>query len=139
MDLEQKLMPIVDKAIQAIETTGDFVVTEAPLLLQEFLRWKTFEHGTHVFGGLFLLILVPVILSRIFGKKTSEGMHEPYKIFNRYFETYCPGVLIPFVIGTMITVVIGCVNFFVHIMQLIKVLVAPKIYIIEYFTQVVQN
>jgi len=138
--LEQTLKPLVEKAIKGFEQGADFVIDQAPLVIQEFYRWHIAEASL----GLLLSIigiLSPYIAFRILSLKEKKAEWEelyskpyssnPYReILNRYIHK---DHLIPIgAVGSMI-VICGIVGFCIHIMDLVKILVAPRLYLIEYF------
>ena len=51
--LEQTLKPLVEKAIKGLEQGADFVIDQAPLVIQEFYRWHIAEASL----GLLLSII----------------------------------------------------------------------------------
>ena len=61
MDYEEILLPILNKAVQAAEATGDFVIEQSPLVLQEFMLWTVVKYGGLCAIGLILMIIVPLM------------------------------------------------------------------------------
>ena len=55
--LEQQLGTILEKALNVAEKTGDFVLEQAPQLLQEFYMWHTSKFILGIILGIILLIL----------------------------------------------------------------------------------
>jgi hypothetical protein len=61
---DQVLSEVVKKALGVAEKTGDFVIEQAPLLIQEFYAWHTWSHILGILFGVLLIILgrvVPII------------------------------------------------------------------------------
>ena len=112
--LEEQLLIVLQKAIEVAEQTGEFAIEQAPLLLQEFYRW-------HIISNLFMVILFILlgILSFKNGNRVSKKQGD-------YVDTPIPffSHFIAFI--SMIVVLVSIYN-------IIFILVAPKLYLIEYF------
>ena len=113
--LEEKLSVILQKSLDIAEKSGEFIVEQSPLLLQEFYKWQTVSH---IMGSLlFLLTVIPFI---IFLNKTNWEDYE----FNQ-----------------VVTIVLGSSSLFtitasvISIYKLVFITVAPKLYLIEYLVK----
>ena len=51
---DEVLSKVVEKALNVAEKTGDFVIEQAPLLLQEFYAWHIYSSIFFVFAGVML-------------------------------------------------------------------------------------
>ena len=129
-ELDSQLAELVKKGLKAAEATGNFVIEQAPQLLQEFYRW----HIAESILGIVISILLVFIMYRIFkmvGREEEKKWHD-IKLFNRYYETGG----FPFFITTFISFVVlilAIVLFFTNLYTLVQILVSPKLYLIEYF------
>lgn len=136
MDFETTLEPLVLKAIKAIESTGDFLVEQTPLVIQEFIMWKTVEHSMMIVVALFLCIGVPFILSRFLGSDSDD--YSDFSIFNKHFDLSDFGAgLYKDSIFLVLSIILCCVGvgiFLHHAFSLAEVIIAPKVYLLEYFT-----
>jgi len=114
-NLEETLAKVLEKAIELAEKTGEFAMDQAPLLLQEFYMW-------HIASHIFYFVMFFMII--LFGFK----IHKMAMKFNEgdFFET-------PATLGGIIVIPIGIFGCLVNLHKLIFILVAPKLYIIEYF------
>jgi hypothetical protein len=127
-ELEQQLAKVVEKSLEVAEKTGDFVIKQAPELLQEFYLWHTVMNGLGV-----LLLFVPIILWVIFRK---VGRKEPYGYIGNcevFGKNYRDGFAISYGIVGVFLSTLCLVSGFKSLIDFIKILVAPKIYLIEYF------
>lgn len=129
MNLEEKLEPLVLKAIEAIEQTGDFVIEQAPLVLQEFLMWRTVKDIFLLL--LFILILISPILVKKMLPKADKNELRTGKFLGKVVSADSWGFGFFISVFTTIIGIIGTVHYG---LDLIKVTIAPKIYLIEYFT-----
>lgn len=129
-ELENQLAELVKKGIEVAESTGNFVIDQAPQLLQEFYRWHIMSNAM----GMIISGLLVYLSFKFFifcGRKEEESSHDT-KILKRYYKT----AEIPFMLLSMITgvlIVIMTICFINDLFDLVKLIVAPKIYLIEYF------
>jgi H+/Cl- antiporter ClcA len=118
-EIEDKLLPIVDKAIKAAESTGEFVIEQAPIILKEFYAWHTASIAFFVILGLLLTIFGGYIIKR-FKKKESKGSIGDDDVIGAIFLG-----LLPFIGG-----IITLLN---NLYDLLFILIAPRLYLIEFF------
>jgi len=113
-ELEKTLSEILKKSLALAEKTGDFVIDQAPQLLQEFYNW-------HIFSNIYQMCFFPIILIAfiIMYKKTE------WDCGDFFYE------LITIILG--VSSVVSLTVFLIALYDLIFILVAPKLYLIEYF------
>lgn len=118
---DEVLSELVKKALIVAEKTGDFVIEQTPLLLQEFYRW----HITKASLCIFLLLVSAVVLFVVmkkhgkYVKKEGLDMGDP--------ECFFPRVL------SLIAVVPLAIFIVKYVFNLAFILIAPKLYLIEFF------
>lgn len=125
-ETEELLSEIVKKSIVLAEKTGNFVIEQAPLLLKEFYYWHI---ASNIFWIIFsiLIFLIGRYLPYQFGVK--EGTkYKDEKFFGRYFFDSAPSWIF-----FSMTSTISLIIFILEVYDLIFILVAPKLYLIEYF------
>ena len=127
---DEVLSQVVKKALTVAEKTGEFVIEQAPLLLQEFYNW-------HIAESIFYIIL-SIILSFVAYKVPlfwlSDSKKESYysdniKFFGKYGGDGGISAWIFFVLMNITSLHIFISN--TH--KLVFILTAPKLYLIEYF------
>jgi len=117
-ELEKTLQTILDKSIEVAEKTGEFVVEQAPLLLQEFYKWHIASAMLGILLGTFFAVCTYKGFKRLMFLE-EKNSYADYDVFAYVLAT----------IGGITSIVIFCVNTY----DLIFILVAPKLYLIEYF------
>ena len=123
---DEVLSQVVKKALSVAEKTGDFVIEQAPLLLQEFYAW-------HIWSDIFFILLAFSFI--FFGFKlpylwlSKEKSHWDYTYFKRYGDEGAVSAWVCFAIGNSI----GVIMLIVNVYDLVYILVAPKLYLIDYF------
>ena len=127
-ELEKQLSKIVEQALNVAEKTGEFVMEQAPQLLQEFYMWHTSKFILGILLGVTIL-LIGRFLSNFWSKKYNGENKEwdEAVLFGRVGEEV--SMIVPFVVCSLIGTIILCINIY----NLIFIIVAPKLYLIEYF------
>lgn len=118
---DEVLSEIVKKALSVAEKTGDFAIEQAPLLLQEFYNWHITKNILSVVMWLIFIIVVFLILRRT--KKYKEEKSLNFSDAEYFFP----------VVFSYVGLIFFIVFLFISIYDLVFILVAPKLYLIEYF------
>jgi hypothetical protein len=113
-ELQKQLAEVVRRSIDLAEKTGDFVIEQAPDLIQQFYAWQYAYHYMWVIAGLSFA-LIPLVICIILRRDIYNNDAEPVWIF--------------VVLNSLVFLLPACDSFF----MLVKLQVAPKIYIIEHF------
>ena len=129
-NLNEQLAIAVKKGIELAEKTGEFVVEQTPDLIREFLLWHTIESFIDILICLTLLYVVYKLRKKIYVTEDPYDSYEYSKIGDKYY--HIAGMWIYTILGGVI--VLTSFIFLVEgISNVIKIQVAPKIYLIEYF------
>lgn len=120
-ELQKVLASLVEKSMKLAEETGTWALEQAPLLIEQFLRWEFYSH-------LFLLVISIIILiaSYFLGKLAIKENEKTYSEMNDFF--FLGGM-----VGSIIGTVAGLPMFFISIYTMIFIKVAPEIYLIQKF------
>ena len=116
MELNETIVNILQKAIELAEQTGEFVLDQSPIILQEFFIWRTLRHSV------IILICIIVIIISIKLKK---------RVLNFFNNDYWDSPTIIFDVIT-IGVIIGAIT---ELFDLLFIIVAPRLYLIEYISK----
>lgn len=120
--LEETLIPYVEKVFEQLEKGYDFTMDQMPDLIQQFFLWHTLNHAFWllVWASLFIIGLV---WFRKASKKISEyGYKEKWEI--RQLVS---------ILGSFV----GIIGSLIKIPDLIFILAAPKLYLLEYFIEII--
>ena len=104
----------------AIASSVDFLSQQTPQIIDEFLRWKTAEALLYI--GVFLLVLIiAIIVAKLISKgiKTNKFDNDDTAMILMWVLRIVP--LVAFII---------CLS--VNSFTIIKIKVAPRVYLIEY-------
>lgn len=120
---------IIEKLLGYMDSTGDFVLEQSPLLIQEicyvdFIRYIV----SIIFIGIFLFGLVWSVYRLVCSINAIDEDNKTIKYENDKIDTFFPIVLV----GILVTICVIC--FFAigtEISKAIQVKYAPKYYIIE--------
>ena len=124
-ETDKQLAEILKKGLETAEKTGNFIVEQAPDLIRQLLIWKTVEYSVYVILGISLIIYF-----YRWTKKVSKEMKENEYDFEDYFMDSFANILIT--IGQLSLLITGIILIAENLQDLIQIVFAPKIYLIEY-------
>ncbi|QQV89755.1 hypothetical protein Calle1_60 [Cellulophaga phage Calle_1] len=129
-NLDSELAKLVKKGIEVAESTGDFVIEQAPILLQEFYRWHIASESLGIaFSFLYLFIAYKIFI--LLGRKEKSSRYNSL-IVGRYYEKEGPMFTL-LCIFTTIVATTSLYSLVDGLYNLLKVIIAPRLYLIEYF------
>mgnify|MGYP003451954080 FL=1 len=125
-ETDQQLAEILKKGLEAAEKTGNFVVEQAPDLIQQLIVWKTCEY-------IFLIIISIAFMFSLY--KWYKSAMKRYDDFDGFyikteFFIYC--------IYAIVVILIFGIGLFNSFFNLLQILLAPKIWLIEYATNLIK-
>mgnify|MGYP006174849981 CR=1 FL=1 len=128
-DWSSILKEIVLKGVELAEKTGSFAIEQAPDLLQQFYRWHLVSNIIYFVCGIVILLLGR-FAPNVWLEKKETGRYI-HTFFNKHGDD---GVITAYIVFTVCTIW-SCYLLFNSIYDIIYLLVAPKIYLINYFIQ----
>lgn len=119
----------------AIRTSVDFVKEQAPDVVQQFLKWQIAKHS--FYGIAFLLFAVGLIFTaRYLRKSVLPNIDRDYNDYNSGAPVGFTWVgIVVCRIGACLLLVFGLGS---NLMDVTKIAIAPKVYIIEYVVDTMQ-
>lgn len=141
--LEQALVQIIEKAVQGVDAAAAFIQAELPDVVQQLLAWHAVESFIWFALGLVAIGLywfVVVVYGGRGKEVTKEGDYAP-----RYEETLTHGPrgeveergVFFYIVGGGVSHSWGLV-FALNNLTWLKILLAPKLYLLEYAAQLVK-
>lgn len=125
----EKALSLIEKGIDntpvVVEKLAKFVEDEAPNLASDIIRLAQVQSSAMIAGFLFLCVLWGILAWN--NRKSTDWSGTSPAPKNMFFIT-CSGVLLLSSVGF-------CVNF----VSIIKPIVAPRLYLLEYLTHLVKN
>lgn len=138
---DEVLAEVVKKALVVAEKTGNFVIEQTPLVLQEFYRW----HICSYILMILIFVIAQILISRVnrlFSykneselPKTNKRNYTLKKDGRWYYSDYSDGHSEAYGIASVAKILswLTYIGVFINLYQLVFILVAPKLYLIEYF------
>jgi len=125
---DEVLAKVVEKALIVAEKTGEFVVEQAPDVLQQFFAWHI---ASNIYWLLFALLMF--LGGRYFPYLWLSKDGDGDSFFNRNAESsYSDAAMGAWVFFSAMSV-LSAIVFFIHVYDLAYILIAPKLYLIDYF------
>lgn len=122
MENREALEQAILKGLEIANKTGEFVIDQAPKVIEEFIKWHTYRHGILIF--LWLIISFILIM----------GVRRLYIEFNDIESEYFNSekvVAIGFI--SCVILFLSVASLIGNTMDLIQIIVTPSIYIMEHF------
>ena len=124
-ETDKQLAEVLKKGLETAEKTGNFIVEQAPDLIRQLLIWKTVEYSVCVIIGISLIVYF-----YRWTKKVAKEIKENEDNFEDYFVGSIANIFIAF--GQLTFLIIGMILIAENLQELIQIVFAPKIYLIEY-------
>lgn len=102
----------------------DFAQDQAPLVVQEFLKWKMLESVVYLVAGLIVIGILGYIIKRMLNARTEEKKEDN--------DADCFGYEFTSVILSIICGILFFSMIVPQTLRIVKISVAPRVYLIEY-------
>jgi len=123
----------------AVVASVDFAKNQVPDVVEQFLKWKITEKVVYIVGWLVIAVLL-VYISRSFNTFATNFRKNSPDSFTRYSNPVDYDFAIGFKWFTRVgAVVIVVINIWLNGMTIAKILIAPKVYLIEYVVDTIQS
>ena len=123
-ETDKQIAEILKKGLEVAEKSGNFVIEQAPDLVKQLITYKTIETSICVLIEITLMYLIFRYFKYLY-KKNNEDSDFLYDN-----EFHFGGITITFVLSIL------CFFAFIYdISNLIQLIFAPKIYLLEYIAQ----
>ena len=123
-ETDKQIAEILKKGLEVAEKSGNFVIEQAPDLVKQLITYKTVETSICVLIEITLMYLI-VIYFKYLHKKNNED-----SIFIEGNSFHIGGMLISLVVAIFMFIA-----FIADISNLIQLIFAPKIYLLEYIAK----
>lgn len=127
--LEETLQTILEKAIVVAEQTGEFVVEQGTEVLQQFFMWHAAKYSLGILLS-FVIMFAGILFIKLWGHK-DPVYKDDVKIFGRWYDNEEPCFFAYLIL--VASAIASIITFYINAYWLTFVLVAPKLYLIEYF------
>ena len=123
-ETDKQIAEILKKWLEVAEKSGNFVIEQAPDLVKQLITYKTVETSICVLIEITLMYLI-VIYFKYLHKKNNEDSS-----FIEVNSFHIGGMLISLVVAIFMFIA-----FIADISNLIQLIFAPKIYLLEYIAK----
>ena len=132
INLEEQLSKALEKAIGIAEKTGEFALEIAPELLKEFYAWHLTENIIKLVLSVIWFVFLRWIISKAgIGEDPESEYSSGYeKISGKYYSHEF--LIIGGIFGLSVSIFVA-LTFVSSLNDVLQIVIAPKIYLIEYF------
>lgn len=130
--LEDAVLVIAEKALEGIETAGEFVLENAPVVIQQYLNWKVVEHTFYIIIPILIFGMLYILL-RFSTEKyiEKEVMYRDFNFLGRNIDTHNEVVPTLLMILMCADLIVMLIVFCINIMPILKIIISPYVYLIE--------
>lgn len=121
---DEALGKAILKGIELAEKSGKFIIEQAPELIQQFYTWHICQNLFGLFIGALLFFI---------SYKIIKSLGNDEKSWDNDFLILGKWVGIGQIISSTVLSIIGSVFLIISSNELIFIITAPKLYLIEYF------
>jgi len=122
--LNQALILAINEAANAAE----FIKGELPEVVRQLLTWKLWTHGISTAICAFFAFVLPIVCARFFLKEGKRG---------KWGNECNPAIMVPCGFVGLLSFIVGFIEFSMAMPKFIQILVAPKVYLLEYAANLV--
>lgn len=137
--LESNLVGFVEQAKESGRHVVDFVMEQSPLLVKEILWYNGAISGLYLFFGILVFLFFLMFEIKLY--KSAVKSREKYD-HGKFYHTWGENEGFVYAMtGTLSGVLLLAISsglFFSNIGTFIKVVVAPRLYLLEYFSSLVK-
>jgi hypothetical protein len=133
--LQSVLLSILQSTVDTAGQIKDLVIEETPLVVQQLLMWKVAEAGFNIFIGVLLFVGAFLTWKGVFRNKPAKDEENWAWTHNSYGSLRMkePGPQFA-LMGAAILCLASGVIVLTNVPIIIQILVAPKVYLIEYMS-----
>lgn len=131
------LLNLITKAANGLDAAVAFSKEQIPDVVAQLLMWNLVSSALLCLLAILLIVVPPIILCCLFKQLNNKA---PWTINERYHDssgTFDVAVAIALTVGG-VSVIFGCVMFFNNF-DWLKILIAPKLYLLEYAAYLIKG
>lgn len=123
-ETDKQIAEILKKGLEAAEKSGNFVIEQAPDLVKQLITYKTVETSISVLIEITLMYLIFRYFKYLYKKNNEDSDFIPENVF------HIGGIIISSGVAIFMSI-----TFIADISNLIQLIFAPKIYLLEYIAK----
>ena len=140
--LQAQFIQIIQSVSESTASAKNFVLSELPDVAQQVINWYLFKSVFENAIALICIIFAIYLLTKLFQVPVSKSSSNKFQLFcyifsriNGEMKELSPRVLIPIVAIIICTVL--SINYFN--LDCFKIIIAPKLWLIEYATNILRK
>lgn len=126
VEINQAMAQLITKALDGVDSAIDFSKTQLPGVIEQLITWKIAQ---------YCIVSAVCVLSIISMAIIARWLHKKY---NHSDKSDSPDLLLPHVLMVVVTVFFAAL-LLKNSLLLVKINVAPKVWLIEYAAQIVKD
>ena len=131
--LESALALLINKTLEGVDTAGEFLVAETPLVIEQLLLWYLVYKGLLAVIG--VLLFCGLCKTALWLDKPHNGVASFLWCDDRHGGLELSGMIIPALSAWVITATVTC---FLINLEWLQIWIAPKVWLLEYVSKIAQ-
>lgn len=130
---DEAIASALEAALRAAETTGTFVVEQAPDVIQQLLLFNTVKFGVVAAASACGSIIAGITARKLYAaaRRRAEKSTEYYASLDGFREFWTSTLLVAASVSLGVTAAVDGLNF-------MKITLAPKVWLLEYAASLVK-
>jgi len=130
-ELKRKLNEFGIEFIELLQQSKDFVIEQLPDYVSQLLTYEIVLNSIYV----FLSMAIPLFLVRFLMKSKSK---EWFQYTDRHGDKELTVEGAEAMLFSTIFIIVSLLTFILHLPELLKLILAPKVWLLEYFTDLIR-
>ena len=136
--LDEALVTIITKVTSGVEQAGAFILEETPLIIQQLITWNLILSAFMSIIALGIMVSSVFTIRYLFKPKYSEGDNNRHWTRDRQGREELSESAAFCTVFCIIGTIGGFISLIWHVKQVLFILVAPKVWLLEYCATLVK-
>jgi len=137
--LQQALVEVITKAVGGVEGGVGFLNSQLPDVLSQILQWGLLTTSLAVLLNLVALVSSLFIIKKVIKKPEDGKGNYCWEPHNRYDGDSMTSSGVLFVVLSLVLAVTTSAALLIYLYEMLQIMFAPKIYLIEYTSHLMKG
>lgn len=133
--LQQSLVKIITQATESIDASVSFLSGQLPDVIGQLLQWRLLSASLTLVLSLTVMVIVILIVKKVMNKPEPNKSNCFWWWHSSRHEVELLAVVV--VCLSLVASAIAVINFIISLYEMLQIMIAPKIYLIEYASSLV--
>jgi len=125
---QTKINDLINELIELVRITKDYTAENTPIFISELLTYRVYYHAIIILSALCICLVISILLYKYLNSIVNKLAQNPHFADRIDLESEKIGIYIILVFSILIPII----TIIYGISQLLKIWIAPKLYLLEY-------